>query len=156
VTWFKLDQLTKQGRMPPSPVVITTLVTTGLVTRIARHFGSQVVNNLLVGFKNMAEVLRQLEDHGTYEDVRSTPEDMILSCEESHGIMAMPQIRDKDGAAACLLLAELALSEKRGGSTLARRLDLLAEQFGYFRNEVVNIAMAGIEGKTLMARMMDE
>ena len=37
VTWFKLDQLARQGRMPESPLVITTVVTTSLVTRIARH-----------------------------------------------------------------------------------------------------------------------
>ncbi|MBX7105751.1 MAG: phospho-sugar mutase [Gemmataceae bacterium] len=153
-TWFKLDQLHRQARMPPSPVVITTVVTTGLVTRIARHFGCQVVNNLQVGFKNMAEVLRQFEETGGYEDVRARPEDMILATEESHGIMAMPQIRDKDGAAACLLLAEQALDEKRHGRTLVDRLRLLAEQFGYFRNELINIAMPGIEGKTLIARMM--
>src|SRR5581483_4464170 len=62
LTWFKLDQLHKQGRMPESPLVITTTVTTSLVTRIARHYRAQVVNNLLVGFKHMAEVLRQLEE----------------------------------------------------------------------------------------------
>src|SRR5947209_176083 len=47
ITWFKLDQLSRQGRLPESPLVITTAVTTSLVTRIARHFGAQVVNNLL-------------------------------------------------------------------------------------------------------------
>jgi phosphoglucomutase/phosphomannomutase len=154
-TWFKLDQLTKQGRMPRSPVVITTVVTTSLVTRIARHFGSQIVNNLLVGFKNMAEVLRQLEETGTYEDVQARPEDMVLAAEESHGIMLMPQIRDKDAAAACLLLAELALDEKRHGRTMLDRLNDISRQFGYFRNEVINLVMPGIEGRLLMTQMMD-
>lgn len=155
-TWFKLDQLSKQSRMPRSPVVITTVVTTKLVTKIARQFGCQVVNDLQVGFKNMAEVLRQLEETGGYDEVRASPDDMILSTEESHGIMAMPQIRDKDGAAACLLLAEQALDEKRSGRTLVDRLRLLAERFGYHRNILSNIAMPGIEGKTLIARMMAE
>jgi phosphoglucomutase/phosphomannomutase len=154
-TWFKLDQLGRQGRMPRSPVVITTMVTTGLVTRIARHFGAQVVNNLLVGFKHMAEVLRQLEENGTFEDVRAAPDDMIIATEESHGILAMPQIRDKDAAAACLILAELALEEKRHGRTVIDRLDRLARQFGYYRNAMVNIALPGLEGKQLMARMLD-
>lgn len=154
-TWFKLDQLTKQSRMPASPVVITTVVTTTLVTRIARHFGSQVVNNLLVGFKNMAEVLRQLEETGQFEDVQARPEDLILATEESHGIMAMPQIRDKDAAAACLLLAELALNEVRDGRIMHDRLEAIYRDFGYFRNEVLNIAMAGIEGRSLMTKMME-
>lgn len=154
-TWFKLDQLSRQGGLPRSPVVITTLVTTGWVTRIARHFQAQVVNNLLVGFKHMAEVLRQLEETGTFEDVRATPDDMIIATEESHGILAMPQIRDKDAAAACLILAELALDEKRRGRTIVDRLSDLARQFGYYRNEVINIALPGLEGKQLMARMLD-
>lgn len=155
VTWFKLDQLTKQRRMPKSPVVITTVVTTTLVTRIARHFGCQVVNNLLVGFKNMAEVLRQLEETGIYEDVQAGPDDLILATEESHGILAMPQIRDKDAAAGCLLLAECALDLKRRGQTLVDALAFLAEKFGYFRNELINIVMPGIEGKQNMTRMLD-
>jgi phosphoglucomutase/phosphomannomutase len=125
------------------------------VTRITHHFGAQVVNNLLVGFKNMAEVVRQLEDTGTYEDVQATPADLILACEESHGVMTMPEIRDKDSACGCLLLAELALDERRHGRTLVDRLEMLARQFGYFRNELVNIVMTGIEGKRDMALMLD-
>jgi phosphoglucomutase len=155
VTWFKLDQLTRQGRLPPSPLVITTTVTTSLVTRIARRYGAQVVNNLLVGFKHMAEVLRQLEDSGRYEDVRATPDDMILSTEESHGVLTTAAIRDKDAAGGCLLLAELALDEKRNGRTVVDRLDAMAEEFGYFRNELLTIVMTGLEGKQQMAAMLD-
>lgn len=154
-TWFKLDQVAKQGRMPESPVVITTVVTTALVTRIARHYGVQVVNNLLVGFKNMAEVLRQLEETGAFEDVRARPEDMVIATEESHGILAMPQIRDKDAAAACLLFAELALEQKRHGKTVVDAIEAISSQFGYFRNELINIVMPGLEGKQGMARMLD-
>jgi phosphoglucomutase/phosphomannomutase len=155
LTWFKLDQLHKQGRLPRSPVVITTVVTTTLITRIAHHYGSQIVNNLLVGFKNMAEVMRQLEDSGAYEDVQATPADLILATEESHGVMAMPEIRDKDSACGCLLLAELALDEKRHGRTIVDRLVLIAKQFGYFRNELINIVMTGVEGQRDMGLMMD-
>src|SRR5205823_1420521 len=129
LTWFKLDQLHKQGRMPESPLVITTTVTTSLVTRIARHFGAQVVNNLLVGFKHMAEVLRQLEETGAFEDVRATPDDLVIATEESHGVLAMPQVRDKDAAAGCLLLAELALDQKRRGRTVLDALEAVFRQF---------------------------
>ena len=69
LTHFKLDKLAQHGRLPASPIVITTEVTTGMVTRIARHFGCQVVDNLLVGFKYIADVLWQLEQNGCYEDV---------------------------------------------------------------------------------------
>jgi phosphoglucomutase/phosphomannomutase len=155
VTNFKLSKLVETGTMPQRPVVLTTLVTTSLVTKIARHYGSQVVNNLRVGFKFMADVVRHLEDDGVYEDVQATPADMVLACEESHGIMAMPQIRDKDAAAACLLLAELALDQKRQGRTVIDYLAAMHRKFGHHRCELRNIIMPGVEGKQNMARMLD-
>ena len=141
--------------MPRSPIVVTTEVTTRLVTRIARQFGAQVVNNLPVGLKYVAEVLRQLEETGAYEDISGTPEDYVIGGEESHGVLAMPQLRDKDAASACLLLADLALECKRAGRTLGQYLDDLFREFGYFRNELRNVLLPGIEGKVTMIRMMD-
>ena len=155
VTNFKLSKLVETGTMPQRPVVLTTLVTTSLVTKISRHYGSQVVNNLRVGFKFMADVVRHLEDDGFYEDVQATPADMVLACEESHGIMAMPQIRDKDAAAACLLLAELALDQKRQGRTVIDYLAAMHRKFGHHRCLLTNIIMPGVEGKQNMARMLD-
>jgi phosphoglucomutase len=155
LTHFKLSQYLALGRMPSSPMVITTEVTTRLVTRIARYFGAQVVNNLPVGLKFVAEVLRQLEQSGGYEDISGTPSDYVIGGEESHGVLAMPQLRDKDAASACLLLAELALDCKRRGQTLVQHLDGLFRQFGYFRNELRNLMLPGLEGKTRLTKMMD-
>jgi phosphoglucomutase len=87
VTHFKLSQLAEQGRMPPSPIVVKTEVTTGLITRIARKFGCQVIDDLLVGFKYIAEVLYHLERDGKYGDVLGRPEDFVIACEESHGVL---------------------------------------------------------------------
>jgi phosphoglucomutase/phosphomannomutase len=143
--------------MPASAIVVKTEVTTSLITRIARHFKAQVVENLLVGFKYVAEVLWQLEQTGAYEaeDVRGTPADFILGCEESHGYLVTPKIRDKDAAGAAVLLAELALDVKRRGQTLLGYLEDIYRQFGYFHNEVQNLVMTGIQGKQNMARMLD-
>jgi phosphoglucomutase len=154
-THFKLAKLTEQGRMPAAPIVVKTLVTSELVSRIARHFGAQLVDNLLVGFKYIAEVLWQLEQKGAYEDIRGTPDDFIIGCEESHGLLTTAKIRDKDAAGAALLLAELALDQKRQGRTIIDYLDQIERQFGYFRNEVRNITMPGIEGKHNMGRMLN-
>jgi phosphoglucomutase len=155
LTHFKLAKLAEQGRMPRSPIVIKTLVTTGQVTRIARHFKCQIVENLLVGFKYIAEVLHQLDEHGQYEDVRGTTADFVIASEESHGILVTPEIRDKDAGASALLLAELALDQKRQGKTVHDYQDALDRQFGYFKNDLANIAMTGIEGKQLMTKMLD-
>jgi phosphoglucomutase/phosphomannomutase len=175
LTHFKLVKLVENGMMPRHPIVIKTLVTTNLVARIARHFKAQLVENLLVGFKYISEVLHQLEETGAYEDIEGTPDDFVIGCEESHGILVTPQIRDKDAGASALLMAELALDCKRSfppsptgrgagdegvhlhapRNTIIAYLKQLAKQFGYFRNDILNITMPGIEGKTLMRRMLD-
>jgi len=155
LTHFKLSKLQEQGRMPRSPIVIKTLVTSGQVTRIAHHFGAQVVEDLLVGFKYVADVLWQLENQGSYGEVQGTPADFVLACEESIGMLLTPQIRDKDAAAAALLLAEAALDCKRRGGTVRQYMERLAKQFGHYRHETRNVAMTGLEGKQKMARMMD-
>jgi phosphoglucomutase len=155
LTHFKLSQLARSGTLPANPIIITTEVTTRRVGRIGRHFGAQVVEDLLVGFKYHADVLAQLDATGQYGDIRGTPADFVIATEESHGILATDYIRDKDSACAALLLAEAALFEKRRGRTLVQYLDDLNRQFGYFRNGLLNIVMTGLEGKVNMTRMLD-
>jgi len=155
LTHFKVSQLARSGSLPKNPIVVTTEVTTGQIARIGRHFECQVIADLLVGFKYHADVIWQLESTGQYGDVRGTPADFVIGTEESHGILATPHLRDKDSACAALLMAEAALWQKRQGRTLVDYLDDLNRQFGYFRNEVINIVMTGLEGKQNMAKMLD-
>ena len=155
LTHFKLAQLARSGSLPPSPIVITTEVTTGQITRIGRQFGAQVINDLLVGFKYHADALWQIESTGQYGDVRGSVSDFVIATEESHGVMATAGVRDKDSACAALLMAEAALYQKRQGRTIPDYLDDLNRQFGYFRNELLNIILTGLEGKVNMGRMLD-
>ena len=155
LTHFKLAQLQRSGSLPAAPLVISTEVTTGQIVRIGRHFEAQVVGDLLVGFKYHADALWQIESTGQYGDVRGSVSDFVIATEESHGIMATAGVRDKDSACAALLLAEAALYQKRQGRTLVDYLDDLNRQFGYFRNELLNIVLTGLEGKIHMGRMLD-
>jgi phosphoglucomutase/phosphomannomutase len=155
LTHFKLHKLAQHNRLPPSPIVVTTEVTTRMVTKIGRHFRAQVIDNLLVGFKYIADVLYHLEQQGRYEDVQGSPADFVIATEESHGILLTPHIRDKDAGAAALLMAELALEQKRRGKTVVDYLEQLQKDFGYFRNEGVPVFMSGVEGKQQMAALLD-
>ena len=155
LTWFKLSRLASAGDLPASPVVITTEVTTGQITRICRHFNAQVVNDLLVGFKYHADVLWQLESEGHSGEVTGNPADFVIATEESHGILATAEMRDKDAGCAALLMAELALHLKRQSRTIPGLLEDLARQFGYYRNELQNLVMTGVEGRQDMTRMLD-
>ncbi len=155
LTHFKLRKMTEEDTLPSSPIVIKTLVTTSLVTRIARHFGSQIVDNLLVGCKYIGDVLWQLERQGAFEDVSGSPEDFVIGVEESHGILLTPEIRDKDAGPSALLLAELALDCKRQGSTLFDYLESLYHQFGYHCTSLHPMKMPGLEGKEKLDEMLD-
>jgi phosphoglucomutase/phosphomannomutase len=155
ITHFKLAKLAELQMMPANPIIIKTLVTTGLVTRIARSYQAQVVENLLVGFKYVAEVLWQLEQNGSYEDIQGTTRDFVLACEESHGLLLTAQIRDKDAGASALLLAELALDQKRKGKSVLDYCESMRREFGYHANLARNLVMPGIEGKRNMALMLD-
>lgn len=155
LTHFKLHKLAQFGRLPRSPIVVRTEVTTSLVTLIARQFSAQVIDDLLVGFKYVADLLWRLERDGAYGDVQGTPADFILATEESHGILLTPQIRDKDAGAAALVMAELALDQKRKGKTVIDYLESLYREYGYYKNEGVSIYMRGVEGKQQMAALLD-
>jgi phosphoglucomutase/phosphomannomutase len=155
LTHFKLLKLSQQGRLPRSALVIRTEVTIGQITRIARHFNAQIVDNLLVGFKYVADVLRHIEDSGSFEDVRCSLSDFVIATEESHGALVTTEMRDKDSAGAALLMAELMLDLKRNGRLLEDYQAELAKEFGYYRNEGVPVYMTGIQGKQDMVRMID-
>jgi phosphoglucomutase/phosphomannomutase len=155
LTHFKLNKLSQQGRLPPSPIVVRTDVTTGQVTRIARKFGAQVIDDLLVGFKYIADVLYQLEQGGAYEDVTGSPADFVIGVEESHGALTTAQIRDKDAGGAAVLLADLALEQKRRGQTVLDYVERLSREFGYYHNSGIPVFMRGVEGKRQMALMLD-
>ena len=155
LTHFKLTKLTQHGRHAGFAHRRQDAGDDQASDAHRPPFRRQVVENLLVGFKYIADVLWQLEQNGQYEDVRGTPDDFVIASEESHGILVTPQIRDKDAGAAALLLAELALDQKRKGKTVLDYLEGFEKQFGYFNNDLANIAMPGIEGKQHMARMLD-
>jgi phosphoglucomutase len=153
---FKLSQLAARKALPASPIVLTTLVTSRQISRIARAFGAQVIDNLLVGFKYVAAVLAQLEDQGRFGEVVGTPADFLLAVEESLGFLLVPQIRDKDAAAAALLLAEAALEEKRQGRRLYDYLQRLAREFGYFHHELHTLPLPGLAEREEVLRQLDQ
>ena len=155
MTWFKLAKLQEQGRLEHKAVVVKTEVTTRQISKITADFKVQLVGDLLVGFKYIADVIYQLEMTGRFGDVLAAPTDYIIGTEESHGAMVSHQIRDKDAGGAALLLAECALDLKRRGSSIFRQLEELACQHGYFNNIGINILLPGLDGRIKMEKMLD-
>jgi phosphomannomutase len=133
----------KAGVLTPDHFVVTTLVTTPLVRRIAASYGVRTLDNVHVGFKWIAQ---QIDAAGA--------DRFLFGTEESHGFLIGQYVRDKDGAAACMLMAELAAELKAIGKTPFDRLRALYWQHGYHAERQVNIFMTGSAGMARMQTLM--
>jgi phosphomannomutase len=133
----------RAGTLTPEHFLVTTLVTTPLVRRIGTSYGVRTIDNVHVGFKWIAQ---QIDAAGA--------DKFLFGTEESHGFLIGQYVRDKDGAAACMLMAELAAEVKAAGQTLLDRLESLYWQHGYHAERQVNIFMEGSAGMTRMQSLM--
>ena len=82
------------------------------------------------------------------------PEKFLFGTEESHGYMVGQYVRDKDGAVACMLMAELAALAKSQGKSLHQKLESLYWQHGYHDERTLNLFMEGSQGMSRMKALM--
>ena len=128
-------------------LVMETLVTTKILSQIAARAGnSWIVDDLLVGFKYMANVLKVLEQRGRWGNARTGPESLVLATEEAHGVMLTPAIRDKDSAPACMFLAALYQKLHLQGRNLLEYYIEILEKLGEYADTGRSIVMTGAEG----------
>ena len=139
-----LDHVLRHGGATPGGWVLTTLVTSPLIATLARAAGVEVVDDLLVGFKHHAGMMREQPERP-----------LIFACEESHGYLRGSEVRDKDGAVAALLLVECAAELKRSGQTLFDRLAEIWRRDGYHRERTANIFAPGIVGRRAIDEVME-
>ncbi len=118
---FVLRKRAAKQPLSPDHFVTTTLVSTPLFGTIGRKHGVTVVDDLLVGFKYIAQTM----------DARGADK-FVFGAEESLGYLAGTYCRDKDASVAALYVLELAAELKREGKTLLDGLDQLYRAFGYF------------------------
>ena len=128
-------------------LVMETLVTTKILGQIAATAGdSWIVDDLLVGFKYMANVLKVLEQRGRWGNACTRPESLVLATEEAHGVMLTSTIRDKDSAPACMFLAALYQKLRQQGRTLLDYYIEILEKLGGYADTGRSIVMTGAEG----------
>jgi phosphomannomutase len=141
---FVLERRKKESTLGANNWVITTLVTSGILQRLAESYGIGIINNLPVGYKWIcAEMDKQGADR------------VAFSAEESHGYLVGSYARDKDGVVACMLMAELAASLKAEGKTLYQKLEALYWQHGFHYEKLINIGMEGSAGMARMKSLME-
>jgi phosphoglucomutase/phosphomannomutase len=132
-----------RGQLRPGDFVVTTLVTSGLVRRVAEARGLMVDDTELVGFKWICSAIDRLG-----------PEHFVFGTEESHGYLAGTHVRDKDASVAALLMAEQAAALKAAGRTPHEKLDELFVQHGCHQERQISIMLPGASGMDRMQEIM--
>ena len=119
-----------KGDLPEEPVVVKTIVTTDLATRIGEKYGCRMVE-VLTGFKYIGEQIGLLEKAGH-------PERYIFGFEESYGYLSGTYVRDKDAVVASMLICEMAAYYRKQGKNLLQVLEELYAEYGVFRHSLLN------------------
>lgn len=145
LTEFVLGQRKKQGSLSPDNYVISTLVTTMMINRIAESYGCKCYHENLVGFKWICSVMDEVG-----------PSNFAFGTEESHGYLVGEYARDKDGAVACMLMTECVAWIKSQGKSVFEYLDELYLKYGYHQEELVTIRMEGSDGMRRMEALMEK
>lgn len=147
LTYYILSQKKALGILPENATIIKTVASTDLADEVAQYFNVRV-ENVLTGFKFIAEKEKEMEEEGwgTFQ----------FGFEESYGYLAGDFVRDKDAIIASVLLAEAALYYQQiEGRNLFDVLESIYQQFGYYLDDQVSLTLEGIQGKEEMAKIMD-
>lgn len=145
LTDYILRRRADAGALSAEHYVVETLVTTPLITAIAHKAGVRAVDDLLVGFKYIAQTMD-----------REGPDKFLFGAEESLGFLSGQYCRDKDAAVASLYLLELAAELKRSGQSLLDRLDDLYREHGYFVEAQRSEVCRGSSGQEQIRSLMRE
>lgn len=139
------SELKKQGRLPTHGVMVKTIVTTELLTKIAQDNGIEVIPDLPVGFKYISDAI----------ETRLSGKTFLFGAEESHGYLYGNYAREKDGAVGAMLISEYVAKLKAEGKTVFERLEEIKKQYGYFRELLQAIYYQGMDGMDKMLTIMN-
>ncbi|KJR46081.1 Phosphomannomutase [Desulfosporosinus sp. I2] len=147
LTYYILSQKKALDILPENATIIKTIASTDLADQVAHYFGANV-ENVLTGFKFIAEKEQEMETGGwgTFQ----------FGFEESYGYLAGDFVRDKDAVIASVLLAEAALYYQQiEGRTLFDVLESIYEHFGYYLDDQESLVLEGIQGKEEISKIME-
>lgn len=125
--------------------IAKTIVTTELVDTMAATLGINCYNTL-TGFKYIAELMGKLEGK----------ERFIAAGEESYGYMVGDFVRDKDAVSACAFFAAMAASAAHEGKSLFDWLIEMYVEYGYYKENLLNITKKGQQGEQEIKAMMEK
>ena len=152
---YEIGQMKELSGLPEDGALIKTIVTSNLADAIAKYYGVKLIE-VLTGFKYIGQQILGFEESGkgTY----------LFGFEESYGCLIGTHARDKDAIVATMALCEAAAYYKTKGMTLWDAMIAMYERYGYYKDGVQSITLAGMEGlakikeilETLRANAPDE
>lgn len=123
-------------------LVVTTLVSSSLLARMAEHHGVRSAETF-TGFKWIARAV--LDDPGSR---------FVFGYEQALGYLVTDRPLDKDGITAAVLLAEVAALAAAEGTDLSGRLAGIEARFGRFLVTERSVAMSSAAGSAAVARLV--
>jgi phosphoglucomutase len=146
LTNYILSSLKETGSLPENGVVIKTIVTTEGARKIAEDYDIEIMD-VLTGFKYIGEKIQEFN--------QTKDKKYLFGFEESYGYLAGDFVRDKDAVIAAMLIAEMTLYYKEEGMSLYEALIKLYEKYGFFKEDLVSIELAGKEGSEKITACID-
>lgn len=143
---YLINQKREKGLLEENTALIKTIVSSNMTDRICEENGVALFE-VLTGFKNIAAKIKEFEEKNTYK--------CIMGYEESYGCLVGDKVRDKDGIAALMLLAEAAAYYKDKGLTLWDNMLKMYETYGYYKENQVSITLEGADGAQKIKDMME-
>lgn len=125
--------------------IAKTIVTSELVDIMAAKLGVECYNTL-TGFKYIAELMGKFDGKKRF----------IAAGEESYGYMVGDFVRDKDAVSACAFFAAMAASATDEGKSMYDWLIDMYVDFGYYKENLLNITKKGQQGEQEIKAMMDK
>ncbi|KOF03256.1 phosphoglucomutase [Roseivirga seohaensis subsp. aquiponti] len=141
--YYLLRKWKENGKLNGKQMIIKTIVTTDLLTRIAEKFEVDCPETL-TGFKYIAALIRQEEGK----------KEFIGGGEESYGYMISDFVRDKDAVASCAMLAEMCAWAKDQGMSVFDLLKQVYIEIGFYLETLVSMTKKGMKGADEIKQMM--
>ncbi len=142
MTHFLIKQWEKAGKLNGKQFVASTIVSTPMVEKVAKHFNVNYIEGL-TGFKWIAKMIKDFPEL-----------EFIGGGEESFGYLVGDFVRDKDAVTATLLACEIAAQKKNSGGSMFQYLNNVYEQFGFYREHLISVTKKGKQGAAEISAMM--
>jgi len=142
---YLLEKFKKKNLLTNSHFIVKTIVSTPMIYKVAGKYNVKVYDTL-TGFKYIGEKIEKSETERTGE--------YLFGFEESIGYLFGKHARDKDAIISSALLGIIYRDLKTKGKDLLDYLNDLYNEFGFYKEDLMNYVFEGIEGSRKIQSIM--